>query len=101
MSSNHTYWVYILSNKTRSTLYIGITDNLERRISQHRAGEIPGFARQYHCIHLVYFEQFRNVRVAIAREKQLKGWRRDKKNTLIAKKNPRWEDLAFDLYESD
>ena len=101
MSSNHTYWVYILSNKTRSTLYIGITDNLERRISQHRAGEIPGFARQYHCIYLVYFEQFRNVRVAIAREKQLKGWRRDKKNALIAKKNPRWEDLAFDLYESD
>ena len=56
LSSNHTYWVYILSNKTRSTLYIGITDNLERRISQHRAGEIPGFARQYHCIYLVYFE---------------------------------------------
>jgi len=49
----------------------------------------------------VYFEQFRNVRAAIAREKQLKGWRRDKKNALIAKKNPRWEDLAFDLYESD
>ena len=101
MSSNHTYWVYILSNKTRSTLYIGITDNLERRISQHRAGEIPGFARQYHCIHLVYFEQFRNVRVAIAREKQVKGWRREKKNALIAKKNPHWNDLAVELFKDE
>jgi len=99
MSSNHTYWVYMMSNKTRSTLYIGITDNLERRVRQHRAGEIPGFAQQYRCVYLVYFEQFRNVRAAIAREKQLKGWRREKKNALIAKKNPRWDDLSFDLYE--
>jgi putative endonuclease len=82
-------------------VYIGVTDNLERRISQHRTGEIPGFTQQYHCIYLVYFEQFGNVRAAIAREKQLKGRRREKKNALIAKKNPHWDDLAFNLYECD
>jgi putative endonuclease len=64
-------------------------------------GEIPGFTNHYHCIYLVYFDQFGNVRTAIAGEKQLKGWRREKKNALIAKKNPRWDDLAFDLYECD
>lgn len=101
MSANHSYWVYMVSNKTRSTLYIGITDSLERRISQHRAGEIAGFTQQYHCIYLVYFEYFRDVRSAIAREKQLKGWRREKKNALIATKNPLWKDLALNLYASD
>ena len=69
MSANHSYWVYMVSNKTRSTLYIGITDSLERRISQHRAGEIAGFTQQYHGIYLVYFEYFRDGRSAIAREK--------------------------------
>ena len=101
MSSNHSYWVYMVSNKTRSTLYIGVTDSLERRISQHHAGEISGFTQQYHCVYLVYFEQFRNIRAAIAREKQLKGWRRVKKNALVAKKNPHWNDLALELYGSD
>jgi putative endonuclease len=90
-----------MSNKTRSTLYIGITDNLERRVSQHRAGEIAGFTQQYHCTRLVYFEHFRDVRSAIAREKQLKGWRRDKKNALIAKKNPHWNDLSVELFKDE
>ena len=101
MSANHSYWVYMMSNKTRSTLYIGITDNLERRVSQHRAGEIAGFTQHYHCTHLVYFEHFRDVRSAIAREKQLKGWRREKKNALIAKKNPHWNDLASELFKDE
>jgi putative endonuclease len=101
MSANHSYWVYMMSNKTRSTLYIGITDNLERRGSQHRAGKIAGFTQQYHCTHLVYFEHFRDVRSAIAREKQLKGWRREKKNVLIAKKDPHWNDLAVELFQDE
>jgi putative endonuclease len=101
MSANHSYWVYMMSNKTRSTLYIGITDNLERRVSQHRAGKIAGFTQQYHCTHLVYFEHFRDVRSAIAREKQLKGWRREKKNVLIAKKDPHWNDLAVELFQDE
>jgi len=101
MSANHSYWVYMMSNKTRSTLYIGITDNLERRVSQHRAGEIAGFTQQYHCPHLVYFEHFRDVSSAIASEKQLKGWRREKKNALIAKKNPYWNDLAVELFKDE
>ena len=99
MSENHDYWVYMVSNKTRSTLYTGVTDDLARRVSEHRAAEVPGFTQQYHCTHLVYFEHFREVRDAIAREKQLKGWRREKKNALVAKANPHWNDLAADWDE--
>jgi putative endonuclease len=88
----------MVSNKTRATLYIGVTDHLQRRVAQHQAGQVRGFTQQYHCVYLIYFEQFRNIRAAIAREKQLKGWRREKKNALIARQNPHWKDLALDLY---
>jgi putative endonuclease len=91
----------MVSNKTRSVLYIGGTNGLLKRVAQHHAGEVPGFTQQYHCTHLVYFEQYRNIRDAIGREKQLKGWRREKKNALIAKLNPHCKDLAVDLYETD
>lgn len=99
MSRDHDYWVYMVSNKTRSTLYIGVTDSLERRVAEHRTGEVPGFTQQYHCKALVYFEHFRDIRDAIAREKQLKGWRREKKDALIAKENPFWNDLAADWFK--
>ena len=100
-SESNDYWVYIVTNNTRSTLYIGITSDLLVRIWQHRAGECPGsFSQRYHCIHLVYYEHFRQVRDAIAREKQLKGWRRQKKDTLIATMNRNWEDLAADWFDS-
>src|SRR2546423_12384933 len=99
--SNHDYWVYIVSNTTRSTIYIGVTSDLCVRVWQHRAGESGDtFSRRYHCGHLVYMEHYRQVRDAIAREKQLKGWRRAKKNALIATLNPRWEDLADDWFDS-
>ena len=94
MSRDHDYWVYMMSNNTRSTLYIGVTNNLRVRVAQHRSGERTGFARDYHCVHLVYCTHFRDIRDAIAREKQLKGWRRTKKNALIVETNPRWDDLA-------
>jgi putative endonuclease len=99
-SSNNDYWVYIVSNNTRSTLYIGITSELESRLWEHRTGAKPGsFSEQYHCVHLVYVEHYREVRDAIAHEKQLKGWRREKKNALIATLNPHWDDLAADWFE--
>jgi putative endonuclease len=94
MSRDHDYWVYMMSNKNRSTLYIGVTNDLLVRVAQHRSGEIAGFTRDYHCVFLVHCEHCRDIRGAIAREKQLKGWRREKKNALIAETNPRWDDLA-------
>ena len=98
MSRDHDYWVYMMSNKTRSTLYIGVTNDLLVRVAQHRRGEIAGFTRDYHCVFLVHCEHFRDIRDAIAREKQLKGWRREKKNALLAETNPRWDDLAAEWY---
>jgi len=89
----------MMSNKTRSTLYIGVTNNLLVRVSQHRRREIPGFTRDYHCTNLVYCSHFRDIRDAIAREKQLKGWRRAKKNALIEKENPYWKDLAEEWFK--
>ena len=87
-----------MSNKTRSTLYIGVTNDLLLRVAQHRQGEIPGFTKDYHCVALVYQEHFRNIQDAIASEKQLKGWRRAKKDALIEKENPDWKDLAGDWF---
>lgn len=92
----HDYWVYILTNKHCSTLYIGVTNDLERRVAEHKLGEVPGFTQSYQLNRLVWFEQFRDVEEAIAKEKKLKGWLRSKKNALIAKDNPRWFDLSAD-----
>jgi putative endonuclease len=72
------FWVYIIASAS-GTLYTGITGNLFKRVMQHKAGEVEGFIRQYKCTRLVYFESFESARNAIAREKQLKGWRRSKK----------------------
>jgi putative endonuclease len=90
---DHEYWTYIVASLT-GTLYIGVTNNIERRMFEHTSGMIEGFASKYRCNHLVYFEGFDDIRNAIDREKQLKGWRRSKKIALIESKNPRWEDLA-------
>jgi putative endonuclease len=87
------YWVYIVCRRS-GTLYIGITNNIEPRMREHKGGEFEGFASQYHCDRLVYCEKFDDVRKAIDREKQLKGWVRRKKIALIESKNPRWADLA-------
>ena len=88
------YFVYMVTNKGRTTLYIGGTNSLLRRVYQHRKGEIPGFSKRYNTNRLVYYEQFNDVRVAIAREKQLKGWSRKKKEALIDMMNPKWTDLG-------
>jgi putative endonuclease len=86
------YWVYILSSINR-TIYIGVTNNLELRISQHRSKQIPGFTARYNTTRLVHSEVFSNINDAIAREKQLKSWNRARKNKLIEEHNPNWEDL--------
>jgi putative endonuclease len=93
MSLAHKYWVYIVASLT-GTLYIGMTNNIERRMNQHKNGTIEGFASKYNCDRLVYWESFDDVRKAIDREKQLKGWTRAKKIALIETQNPRWQDLA-------
>src|ERR1700688_5068555 len=89
----HRYFAYIVASRT-GTLYIGMTNSLDRRVLQHKSGEIEGFASKYHCDRLVYYESFDDVHKAIGREKQLKGWSRAKKITLIESQNPRWEDFA-------
>jgi putative endonuclease len=90
---NYTFWVYILTSRT-GTLYIGITGYIDRRISQHKMDSIEGFTKKYKVHRLVYYETFDYVLNAIRREKQLKGWRREKKIALIEKTNPRWQDLS-------
>ena len=87
------YFVYILTNRSR-TLYIGVTNDLVRRIEQHRSGLVCGFTSKYKLHGLVYFEQFNDVVLAIAREKELKGWRRQKKVDLIETINSEWSDLS-------
>ncbi|HWB61156.1 MAG TPA: GIY-YIG nuclease family protein [Chthoniobacteraceae bacterium] len=92
-----TYYVYIMTNKTRTTIYIGVTGDLATRVDQHQRAESKGFTKAYRLNRLVYYETFNDVHDAIAREKQLKGWRREKKNALIATQNPLWADLSHDL----
>ena len=94
MASAKTYYIYMMTNKTRTVLYTGVTNSLLRRVWQHREGRIAGFASRYNCDCLVYHESFRDIRNAIAREKQIKGWRREKKNALVADLNPKWVDLS-------
>ena len=90
------YWVYILTNHPHGTLYIGVTNSLERRVWQHKTGMQEGFAKRYGLKRLVYFEVFRDVGNAIERETDLKGWLRVRKIELIEKDNPLWNDLAAD-----
>ena len=90
---DYTYYVYIVSSNS-GTLYIGIANDIYRRIKEHKSGEFLGFASKYGCNRLVYYECYDRVLRAISREKQLKGWRREKKVALIDRDNPRWQDLA-------
>ena len=90
------FFVYIITNKNKTTLYIGVTNSLERRIWEHRNKVQKGFASDYNLSFLLYYESYSEPEQAIAREKQLKGWRREKKVKLIEKENPRWIDLSRD-----
>jgi putative endonuclease len=87
------YYVYIMTNHSR-TLYTGVTNDLVRRVAEHKAKQIPGFTQRYNITQLVYYEATPDVRSAIEREKQIKGWLRAKKIALIESVNPDWRDLS-------
>ena len=90
------YYVYILTNKNNRVMYIGVTNDLERRLYEHKHELVDGFTKRYHVHKLVYYEQSSDVRSAIQREKELKGWLRRKKNALVETMNPDWHDLSQD-----
>lgn len=94
---NRIYWVYLLASRRNGTLYIGVTNNLGRRVHEHRTKCVPGFTERYNVYMLVWYESYENVQDAIAREKALKKWRRAWKLALIEKDNPTWRDLYNDL----
>lgn len=91
------YYIYMLSNWNNKVLYIGVTNDLIRRMYEHKNKIIKGFTSKYNVDKLVYFEEYNEPKYAIAREKQLKGWKREKKNRLIESVNPEWSDLSDKL----
>lgn len=93
----HSY-TYILFSQRNGTLYIGVTNDLKRRVSEHKSKAVPGFTQKYGVDKLGYFEEYNDVRFAIEREKVLKGWKRERKIKLLESMNPTWKDLYFDLF---
>jgi putative endonuclease len=89
------YFVYLLTNWNNKVMYVGVTNNLERRLYEHKRKLVEGFTRRYNVGKLVYFESTPNALSAIEREKQIKKWRREKKNQLVESANPAWEDLSL------
>lgn len=92
----HNYFVYILTNKNKTVLYTGVTNDIERRLFEHQAKEHAGkfaFTWKYNCFYLVYYEHFEYIEQAIDREKEIKGWHRDKKELLVSSFNPEWKFL--------
>lgn len=101
MRDENIYYVYMMQSMSRHALYVGMTNDLRKRVWEHRNHIREGFSDNYNCARLVYWESFDDVANAIDREKQIKCWRRDKKERLIERKNPRWKDLAADWYEAE
>ena len=96
----HHYYVYMMMSSSRRALYTGVTNNLDRRVMEHKSGFLPGFSSDY-CTHRsVWFERYSYIQRAIAREKQIKGWLRSKKVGLIESVNPHWSDLAAEHFRS-
>ncbi|MEG8947703.1 GIY-YIG nuclease family protein [Rosettibacter firmus] len=91
------YYVYIMASKSK-VIYTGVTNDIKRRVYEHKKKIIPGFTSKYNTTKLVYYEETKDIKTALAREKQIKGWLRRKKIELIEKENPLWEDLSKDWY---
>jgi putative endonuclease len=91
------FFVYILASRYKGTLYVGVTNDLSRRMGEHKGGFVPGFTKKYKVGLLVYYEEYESVLEARARERVLKRWRREWKITLIEGVNPKWRDLTSDL----
>ena len=89
------YFVYIMSNNANSTLYVGVTNDLERRVHEHRTPDARSFTTRYHCHKLVYYEEYSSINEAIAREKQIKSWSRARKDGMIDQMNPGRTDLML------
>ena len=89
-----TYYVYLLTNWNNKVMYLGVTNNLERRLYEYKNKLVKGFTEKYNVNKLVYFEETQDVTVTIAREKEIKKWRREKKNQLVNRMNPNWKDLS-------
>ena len=94
------YYIYIMTNRTH-TLYVGVTNDLYRRVNEHRCGSNSGFTSKYKISRLVYFEHFKYIGDAIAREKEIKGFIRRKKIALIEAENPKWSDLCLELFSEN
>ena len=89
------YYVYILTNEYNNVMYIGVTNNLVRRVYEHKTGIIEGFTKKYRVHKLVYYETSHDVKAALQREKQLKGWTRERKNALVESVNPEWKEIQI------
>jgi putative endonuclease len=98
MTKQHSYWTYIMASVSR-VIYVGVTNDLERRVWDHKQGAVEGFTKRYNCTKLVWFEEFREIRDAIACEKRIKGLLRARKIVLIEEKNPYWRDLSESWYQ--
>lgn len=94
MASGRSYYVYILTNWNHKVMYIGVTNNLERRVYEHKNKLVEGFTQKYNVNKLVYFEETSDVLSALEREKEIKKWRREKKDALVLKVNEQWKDLS-------
>jgi putative endonuclease len=91
-------WVYILTNRANGVLYVGVTNDLIRRVSEHKSGAVPGFTKRYGLKTLVYFEEYDDIETAIQREHNIKHWSRTWKVRLILRDNPQWRDMSQDLF---
>ena len=96
VKKEYNFYVYIMTSSS-GTLYIGITNNLLRRVLEHKESKIEGFTKKYSCNKFVYYEHYTDVHAALSREKEIKKWRRKKKQNLIKSINPHWNDLYKDL----
>ena len=94
----HCFFVYVLASLS-GTLYVGLTDDLRKRMTEHKAGLVDGFTRKYKVDPLMYFETYSDSRSAALREQQIKGWRREKKIALFAESNPQWKDLTPEIFQ--
>ena len=96
MSQSRSYYVYLLTNRTGNVMYLGVTNDLARRVYEHKHSLVDGFTKMYNVSKLVYFEETGDVMAAIVREKEIKRWRREKKNNLVETINPQWKDLSLE-----
>ena len=92
-----TYYVYMMANKYNNVLYIGVTNNLIRRMYEHKRGLIDGFTKKYNCHKLAWFQQTNDIATAITQEKRMKKWKREYKENVIREMNPEWKDLYAEL----